>query len=115
MLSTKERCMYANKLQKFVDSHEPFTTNMDVEELVTFGKKSRLCPFFLAEIIMCPYNYIIEPVIRNAMNIDLEGAIIVIDEAHNIEDSCRAAGSFEWGQEQVFSKTIIDKEVILTF
>lgn len=114
--------MYANKLQKFVDSHEPFTTNMDVEELVTFGKKSRLCPFFLAreaaenaEIIMCPYNYIIEPVIRNAMNIDLEGAIIVIDEAHNIEDSCRAAGSFEWGQEQVFSKTIIDKEVILTF
>lgn len=103
--------MYSNKLQKFVDSHEPFTTNMDVEELVNYGKKTRLCPFFLsreaavnAEIIMCPYNYIIEPSIRQAMNIELKDAIIVIDEAHNIEDTCRAAGSFEWGQEQVFSK-----------
>ena len=35
------------------------------------------------------------------MNIDLEGAIVVIDEAHNIEDTCRSAGSFEWSQEMV--------------
>ncbi len=38
------------------------------------------------------------------MNIDLDGAILVIDEAHNIEDTCRSAGSFEWSQETVGGK-----------
>lgn len=42
-------------------------------------------------------------VIRQAMGIDLEGAIVIIDEAHNIEDVCRSAGSFEWSQENVFA------------
>lgn len=37
------------------------------------------------------------------MGIDLEGAIVIIDEAHNIEDVCRSAGSFEWSQENVFA------------
>ena len=62
------RCMYSNKLQKFFDSKRAFTTNMDIEDLITFGKQRRLCPYFLAreavqysEIIMCPYNYLIEP------------------------------------------------------
>lgn len=41
--------------------------------------------------------------IRQAMGIDLEGAIVIIDEAHNIEDVCRSAGSFEWSQENVFA------------
>jgi hypothetical protein len=42
-------------------------------------------------------------VIRQAMGIDLEGAIVIIDEAHNIEDVCRSAGSFEWSQENVYA------------
>lgn len=37
------------------------------------------------------------------MGIDLEGAVVIVDEAHNIEDVCRSAGSFEWSQENVFS------------
>ena len=37
------------------------------------------------------------------MGIDLEGAIVIIDEAHNIEDVCRSAGSFEWSQENVYA------------
>ena len=37
------------------------------------------------------------------MGIELEGAIVIIDEAHNIEDVCRSAGSFEWSQENVFA------------
>lgn len=68
-LNSKDgRCMFMNKLQKFVDRTNSFTTNMDVEDLVKYGKENRLCPYFLAreatehaEIIMCPYNYIIEP------------------------------------------------------
>ena len=76
--------------------------NLDVEELMKAGRKSRTCPYFLsreaaerAEIIFTPYNYLVSPVIRQAMGINVKDAIVIIDEAHNIEDACREAGSFE--------------------
>lgn len=60
--------MYVNRLTRVIDPLGPFSTNMDVEELVEYGKKERVCPYYVAreaaehaEIIMCPYNYIIEP------------------------------------------------------
>lgn len=66
--SPSGRCMHSNKLQKFFESKRAFSTNMDIEDLIAFGKQRRLCPYFLAreaaqysEIIMCPYNYLIEP------------------------------------------------------
>lgn len=37
------------------------------------------------------------------MGIDLDGAVVIIDEAHNIEDVCRSAGSFEWSQDDVYA------------
>ena len=45
------------------------------------------------DIIFCPYNYLVDPKIRSSMNIDLEDQIVIIDEAHNIEDTCRDAAS----------------------
>lgn len=104
------RCMFSNRLQKFFDNQRAFSTNLDIEDLVSYGKERKLCPYFLAreasqfsEIILCPYNYLIDPMIRNSMNIDLKDAIVIIDEAHNIEDVCRSAGSFEWSQETVYT------------
>ena len=46
-----------------------------------------------ANLVLCPYNYIIDPSIRDAMEIELTNSIIIFDEAHNIEDVCREAGS----------------------
>jgi Rad3-related DNA helicase len=64
---------------------------------------SRGCPYFAARMLMTdaslvllPYTYLVDPFIRKSMKIDLEGAIVVIDEAHNIEDACRDAASGEW-------------------
>ena len=37
--------------------------------------------------MFCPYNYIIDPVIRAAMDVDISNAVLIFDEAHNIEDS----------------------------
>lgn len=42
-----------------------------------------------AELIFCPYNYLLDPVIRRAVQIDVEDAVLILDEAHNIEDICR--------------------------
>ncbi|XP_065192679.1 uncharacterized protein LOC135823764 isoform X2 [Sycon ciliatum] len=74
----------------------------DIEELVTLAKqkKTRACPYFGArelakgaQIIFCPYNYLIDPLIRKQMDIELRGNVVVLDEAHNIEDSARDAAS----------------------
>ena len=44
---------------------------------------------------MLPYNYILNPKMRDAMGINLANNIVIIDEAHNIVSSCEEAMSFE--------------------
>eukprot|EP01083_Nonionella_stella_P303108 1047872_1 len=69
----------------------------DIEDLVSEGTKMGCCPYFgsrslleRASLIFCPYNYILDPVIRTQMKINIKDAILVIDEAHNVEDVCRS-------------------------
>ena len=64
------------------------------------GKKIRACPYFgvrelkiKSHIVFCPYNYLVEPIIRKSMDISLKNNIVILDEAHNIEDSAREAAS----------------------
>jgi Rad3-related DNA helicase len=66
------------------------------------GRAGRCCPYFTAskiaetaDLIFAPYIYLIDPVIRNNSSVSLTNAIIILDEAHNIEDTCRSAASFE--------------------
>lgn len=70
----------------------------DIEEAVELGKKHHACAYFAtrnlatrADIIFCPYNYVLDMNIRNAMMINLDRAIVIIDEGHNIADVCREA------------------------
>lgn len=37
-----------------------------------------------AQLVFCPYSYIINPVVRGAMEVDIEGAIIILDEAQYV-------------------------------
>jgi Rad3-related DNA helicase len=48
-----------------------------------------------ADLIFCPYNYIFDPKIANSLNLNFEGAAVVIDEGHNIMDVCRESASAE--------------------
>ena len=72
------------------------------------GKKVKACPYYAsrelknsAQLIICPYNYLIEPKIRQSMEIFLKGQILVLDEAHNIEDTARDAASITLEIEEV--------------
>ncbi|KAI8502870.1 Fanconi anemia group J protein [Branchiostoma belcheri] len=72
----------------------------DIEELS--------CPYYAArelmleaDIVFCPYNYLVDPVIRENMQISLKNNVIVLDEAHNIEDSAREAASFSMTEDQL--------------
>jgi Fanconi anemia group J protein len=50
-----------------------------------------------SHIIFCPYQYLMNPSIRQAMGIEnyLEDAIAIVDEAHNVESVARDGGSFD--------------------
>lgn len=37
-----------------------------------------------ARLVFCPYSYIINPVIRGAMDVDIKGAILIFDEAQYV-------------------------------
>ncbi|CAN0927431.1 Fanconi anemia group J protein homolog [Linum grandiflorum] len=74
----------------------------DIEDLVKVGTAVKGCPYYAAramaddaQLVFCPYSYVINPIIRGAMEVDITGAIIVLDEAHNIEDIARDAGSVD--------------------
>jgi Rad3-related DNA helicase len=77
----------------------------DIEEFTTFARKhGGGCPYFAArmiaeqpdtELVLCPYNYLMDPMISAALGIDLTDAIVILDEAHNAEDISRSAASRE--------------------
>lgn len=78
------------------------TAIMDIEDLVRVGTKVRACPFFLskeliesADILFMPYNYLLDPMVRKANNLELTNTIIILDEAHNVEKMCEESASMQ--------------------
>ena len=66
-----------------------------IDELKEIAKKAKFCPFFFerdksihSDLIFLPYNYIFDPAIKKKMNIQMKNSILIIDEAHNIQDVC---------------------------
>ncbi|XP_042384337.1 Fanconi anemia group J protein homolog isoform X1 [Zingiber officinale] len=82
----------------------------DIEDLVKVGKSVKGCSYFAAQtlaeeaqLVFCPYSYIVNPIVRRAMDIDLKGAIVILDEAHNIEDIARDSGSLDVEEDVLFA------------
>lgn len=73
---------------------------VDIEDLKTVCSKRSACPYFVAremmntsQIIFAPYNYVIDPGIRQAMGINLANTALLFDEAHNILSVARDSAS----------------------
>ncbi|KAG0454368.1 hypothetical protein HPP92_025672 [Vanilla planifolia] len=82
----------------------------DIEDLARIGRQVKGCSYFAAQIlaaeaqlVFCPYSYIINPIVRRAMDIDIKGGILILDEAHNIEDMAREGGSVDIEEEALHS------------
>ena len=66
---------------------------LDIEELTHMARHDGPCPYYLtrsmaetADLVFMPYNYIVDARTRLGMQmITWENAIIIFDEAHNIE------------------------------
>lgn len=53
-----------------------------------------------AHIIFSPYNYLIDPRVRQSMKIPVNDNVIILDEAHNIEDSARESAGGTFSQDE---------------
>jgi len=62
------------------------------EALVGEGRRREICPYYLARrmmkesrVVVAPYPYIFNPMIRSTIGLDLEGRVLVLDEGHNVD------------------------------
>ncbi|XP_049920560.1 regulator of telomere elongation helicase 1 isoform X3 [Epinephelus moara] len=95
-------CVYYNNTEEKSTDRDLVNSILDVEDLVKFGNKQRVCPYYLsrslkqqADVIFMPYNYLLDPKSRRAHNIELNRAVVIFDEAHNVEKTCEESTSFD--------------------
>lgn len=103
-LKVKSRtCYFYNNVEsKKEDRSVKGDEILDIEDLVSVGKKLKCCPYYLskelkqdADIIFMPYNYILDPKSRRANGVDLMNNIVILDEAHNVEKMCEESASLQ--------------------
>jgi regulator of telomere elongation helicase 1 len=99
----KRECKWHRNVEPFLKKNpDTNETIMDIEDLTKLGSSWNLCPYFLsrdmaanADIIFMPYNYLIDPKTRGGLGITWENAVLIFDEAHNVEGVCSDACSFD--------------------
>ncbi|KAB7494881.1 Regulator of telomere elongation helicase 1-like protein [Armadillidium nasatum] len=95
-------CYFYNQVETKRVDPDVINSVLDIEDLVKLGKKRTFCPYYMAreirqdaDIIFLPYNYLLDPKSRSAHNIDLQGNIVIFDEAHNVEKMCEESASLQ--------------------
>ncbi|KAB0364084.1 hypothetical protein FD754_008240, partial [Muntiacus muntjak] len=117
-------CYFYHGVHKISDQHTLQTFQgmhkaWDIEELVSLGKKLKACPYYTArelmqnaDIIFCPYNYLLDAQIRETMEINLKEQVVILDEAHNIEDCARESASYSVTEVQLrFARDELDSMI----
>uniref|UniRef100_A0A8C0RT52 DNA 5'-3' helicase n=1 Tax=Canis lupus familiaris TaxID=9615 RepID=A0A8C0RT52_CANLF len=117
-------CYFYHGVHKISNQHTLQTLQgmckaWDIEELVSLGKKLKACPYYTAReliedahIIFCPYNYLLDAQIRESMDINLKEQVVILDEAHNIEDCARESASYSVTEVQLrFARDELDSMV----
>ena len=96
--NSSKKCAYMPKPDILAQTHQfrdsALATVPDIEDLYSLGKSLGVCPYYAsrtalpeAEVVTLPYPLLLQKSARHALNIDLEGSVVIIDEAHNIMDA----------------------------
>jgi Rad3-related DNA helicase len=102
-LRKNDECVYISEIDK---PPKNIPRILDRKELIKEGRKRMICPYFLSrrmarevDVIVAPYPYIFNPMIRLITGLDLEKKILILDEGHNID---------QIGQD-IFSDTLTER------
>lgn len=95
MLNAKRGCRYKNNMDGMTEggaAHVATNEIADIEDLALMGRKKMICPYYYsrdtsasADIVFMPYNYLLDSSIRKTIKIGLQNAVVIFDEAHNLE------------------------------
>jgi Rad3-related DNA helicase len=89
VLRQTHRCRYRTK---FIFSLLDLPSVLTTRRLILYGKKRNICPYFLSReaakdsiVVVAPYQYIFNEAIRLKVGLEIEGKILIFDEAHNAD------------------------------
>ncbi len=80
-------------------------TVASVESLLSYGEDRGVCPYYLAKVLSQIYKVVIGAYNYLFLDPEFKGHIVVMDEAHNIEDFCKEAKSY------LLSKRTVERAV----
>jgi chromosome transmission fidelity protein 1 len=87
-------CRFKSKKLEDIFSEFAMGKVQDIEELVSLGKKLNTCPYYatrravkLAQVVCMPYSVLLHADTRKSMGIDLNNAVVIFDEAHNVVEA----------------------------
>ncbi|ORZ35249.1 transcription factor TFIIH complex subunit Rad15 [Catenaria anguillulae PL171] len=94
--TSPQLCTFFEGLENADDSAVMPAGVYTIEELRTWGQANGMCPYFLsrrmipmANVIIYSYHYLLDPKVAELVSKDLpKDAIVVFDEAHNIDNVC---------------------------
>lgn len=101
-LVAEKSCPYGIR-KSFPEEFKPYGAHgkYDIEDLLKYCQTKMLCPYYMtrdmlkeATLVMCPYNYVLNPKVKGQMQLSLLGVVLIIDEAHNVEAIIRESTSF---------------------
>lgn len=95
-------CPYNNKANVDQLKNEILSDVLDIEDLISLARRERACPYYAsraaaddAQIVLLPYQLLFHKSTREQSGIDVRGAVIIVDEAHNLIDTISAIHSTE--------------------
>ncbi|KAI0977741.1 hypothetical protein GJ496_008600 [Pomphorhynchus laevis] len=90
-----------NEAKKISQLDESF----NIEDMIRVGSFKHTCPYFLAkqlstqsELVFCPYNFLIDPRVLSSAELNLNNSVVILDEAHNIDEHARECLSFRFNK-----------------
>ncbi|KAL7401885.1 hypothetical protein ABVT39_005918 [Epinephelus coioides] len=98
----KSVCPYhkSSAMQQMRD--EILGTVHDIEQMLKQGRVIHACPYYTtrlavppAQLVVLPYQMLLHEATRKAAGVQLQGQVVIIDEAHNLSDTLSCIHSAE--------------------
>ena len=82
-------CQFYRRRKDLVQCSAVRHAVVDLEDMVRFGQEHKACPYYAArerarqvDVVVCPYVYLLDPLIRQEMEVDLAGSVSTGSFAH---------------------------------